>query len=52
MPGNDTALEAGMVLALEPHVDYYHLQDMVLVTENGPQLLSDRLSTDEMLEVG
>ncbi len=45
-------LEEGMVLALEPHVDYWHLQDMVLVTGQGPELLSARFNTDEMLVVG
>ena len=52
VPTCDTELEAGMVIALEPHVDYYHLQDMVLVTDDGPKLLSVRFSTDEMLSVG
>ena len=41
-----------MVLALEPHVGYWHLQDMALVTADGPQLLSTRMSTDEMLVAG
>lgn len=50
--GSDEALEAGMVLALEPHVGYWHLQDMILVTDAGPRLLSDRFNTDEMLVVG
>jgi Xaa-Pro aminopeptidase len=27
-------LEAGMVLALEPYLDHWHIQDMVLVTES------------------
>ena len=45
-------LEEGMVLALEPHVGYWHLQDMVLVTQEGPRLLSARFNTDEMLVVG
>jgi Xaa-Pro aminopeptidase len=44
-------LEAGMVLALEPHVGYWHIQDMVLVTPDGPTLLSDRLNTDEMFVI-
>ena len=30
VPSDDTVLEAGMVLALEPHVDYWHLQNMAL----------------------
>lgn len=39
-------LEAGMVLALEPYLDHWHIQDMVLVTQDGPQLLSARMGTD------
>ena len=45
-------LEEGMVLALEPHVGYWHLQDMILVTGQGPELLSTRFNTDEMLVAG
>ncbi|PKB79448.1 MAG: hypothetical protein BZY88_13490 [SAR202 cluster bacterium Io17-Chloro-G9] len=45
-------LEEGMVLALEPHVGYWHLQDMILVTGDGPRLLSTKLNTDEMLVAG
>jgi len=40
-------LEEGMVLALEPHVNFWHLQDMVLVTNAAPILLSPKFSTDE-----
>ena len=47
----DTMLEAGVVLALEPHVGYWHLQDLVLVTPDGPQLLSGRFNTDEMFVI-
>lgn len=52
VPTCDDELEEGMVLAMEPHVGYWHLQDMILVTKDGPRLLSDRFSTDEMLVVG
>ena len=45
-------LEEGMVLAMEPHVGYWHLQDMILITGEGPRLLSDRFNTDEMLVIG
>ncbi|MGQ4806934.1 Methionine aminopeptidase 1, mitochondrial [Candidatus Entotheonellaceae bacterium PAL068K] len=45
-------LEAGMVLALEPHVGYWHLQDLIEITPEGPNLLSDRFNTDEMFVVG
>ena len=40
-------LEPGMVLALEPHVNFWHVQDMVLVTEGAPVLLSPKFNTDE-----
>ena len=44
-------LEAGMVLALEPHVGYWHLQDLIEITPEGPNLLSDRFNTDDMFVV-
>lgn len=46
--GSQLVLEEGMVLALEPHKDYWHLQDMVVVRERGPELISDKMSTDQM----
>ena len=52
VPTSHVLLEEGLVLALEPHVGYWHLQDMILVTPDGPQLLSPRFSTDEMLVTG
>lgn len=52
VPGSDGVLEAGMVIATEPHVGYWHLQDMILITDDGPVLLSARFNTDEMLVVG
>ena len=50
--GSDDVLEAGMVIATEPHVGSWHLQDMILIREGGPELLSTRFNTDEMLVVG
>jgi Xaa-Pro aminopeptidase len=51
--GSDIVLEEGMVLALEPHKDYWHVQDMVLVQRQGaPVLLSARFPTDEPFIVG
>jgi Xaa-Pro aminopeptidase len=44
---SDHVLEAGMVLALEPHVNFWHVQDMILVTEGAPVLLSPKFSTDQ-----
>ena len=45
-------LEAGMVLALEPHVNFWHVQDMVLVTDGAPILLSPKFNTDEPFVAG
>jgi len=50
--GSDMVLEAGMVLALEPHKDHWHVQDMILVREGAPELLSDQFNTDEAYIVG
>lgn len=43
---SDLVLEAGMVLALEPHVNFWHVQDLVLVTHEAPVLLSSKFNTD------
>ena len=52
VPSSERVLEEGMVVALEPHIGYWHLQDMVLVTSNGPRLLSPLINTDEMMIAG
>jgi Xaa-Pro aminopeptidase len=46
--GSDVVLEEGMVLALEPHTSYWHIQDMVVVRSGAPQLISDRFATDQL----
>ena len=43
---SDHVLEEGMVLALEPHVNFWHVQDMILVTGDAPVLLSPKFNTD------
>ncbi len=43
---SELVLEAGMVLALEPHVNFWHVQDLVLVTQGAPVLLSPKFNTD------
>jgi len=45
--GSDLILEENMVLALEPHYGYWHLQDMIVVKKGRPELLSDKFSTEE-----
>ena len=43
---SEHVLEEGMVLALEPHVNFWHVQDMILVTDGAPLLLSPKFNTD------
>lgn len=55
-PLDETVLVAGMVIASEPRVIdpdycYYHLEDLVLVTEKGPVRLSDRSNLDELFVI-
>lgn len=45
--GSEIVLEEGMVLALEPHKDHWHVQDMVLVQQGAPFLLSPKFNTDQ-----
>jgi len=49
--GNTIVLEEGMVLALEPAKDYYHIQDMVVVRARGPQWISDKFKTEQMFVI-
>jgi len=55
-PKDDTLLVAGMVIASEPRVVdpdycYYHLEDLVLVTDKEPVRLSDRTNLDELFVI-
>jgi Xaa-Pro aminopeptidase len=44
-------LEEGMVLAIEPHRGHWHIQDMIVVSKDGPKLISDSFSTREMFVI-
>ena len=50
--GNSRVLEDGMVIAMEPHIGHWHIQDMWVVRPNGPQLISGKMSTDKLFECG
>lgn len=55
-PQDDTELVPGMVIASEPRVVdpdycYYHLEDLVLVTEKDPVRLSDRSNLDQLFVI-
>ena len=44
---NDIVLEAGMILAVEPQRLHWHLQDLVLIRNGPPKLISDKFPTDQ-----
>ena len=50
--GNPCRLEEGMVIAMEPHINHWHIQDMFIVRQGGPELLSDKFNTDEIFCCG
>ena len=55
-PRNQCTLEAGMLLAIEPTVrvdDHrYHLEDLVLVTKTGAQIITNWESTERPVPIG
>jgi Xaa-Pro aminopeptidase len=50
--GNHRRLEEGMVIAMEPHINHWHIQDMFVVRRDGPELLSSKFNTDEIFACG
>ena len=52
VPACETPIEAGMVLAFEPHVNEFHLQDMYLIGDDAQELLSPCFGTDAPMVVG
>ena len=48
----EVVLETGMVLAIEPFVEYWHTQDLVLLTADGPEILSSTFDTSELMVIG
>jgi Xaa-Pro aminopeptidase len=49
---NPRVLEEGMVIAMEPHVNHWHIQDMFVLRKNGPELLSTKFPTDAIFSCG
>ncbi|WP_284944241.1 M24 family metallopeptidase [Acidisoma cladoniae] len=45
---NARVLEEGMVIAMEPFVNHWHIQDMLLIGRDGPELLSPDFNTDDI----
>ncbi len=41
-----------MVIAMEPHVNHWHIQDMFVIRDHGPELISSKFPTDEIFACG
>lgn len=50
--GNNRVLEEGMVIAMEPHLGHWHIQDMFVVRAHGPELISAKFPTDCIFDCG
>jgi len=50
--GSKAVLEKGMILAVEPQRLHWHLQDIILVQDGSPKLISDKMSTDRPFVIG
>ena len=52
-PGEERELQTGMVVCLEPVLKrFWHVQDQLLITDDGPELLSDGFNTDQLFIMG
>lgn len=45
--GSDIVLEDGMILAVEPQRLHWHIQDLILIEQGKPRLLSDKFPIDQ-----
>ena len=50
-PYCEERIDEGMVLALEPYREHWHIQDLVHVGTRGPELLSDKFSIEELFTI-
>jgi Xaa-Pro aminopeptidase len=51
-PSRTIRLEEGMVLAVEPYREHWHIQDLIVVRKAEPELLSAKFSIDELYVIG
>jgi Xaa-Pro aminopeptidase len=49
--GSTVQLAPGMVVAWEPYVGHWHCQDLYLITEKSPQLLSAAFDTSDLFVI-
>jgi Xaa-Pro aminopeptidase len=45
--GSETVLEDGMILAIEPQRLHWHIQDLIVIEQGKPRLLSDKFPIDQ-----
>ncbi len=50
--GSDIVIEDGMILAIEPQRLHWHIQDLVVIEQGKPRMLSDKFSTDQPFVIG
>lgn len=41
-----------MVITMEPYINHWHIQDMLVIRPDGPELLSAEFPTDEIFAYG
>ena len=44
---SEIVIEEGMIIAIEPQRQHWHLQDLVLIGKDRPHLISDKFPIDE-----
>jgi len=49
--GNRRVLEPGMVVALEPYLTHWHCQDLFLITQGAPELISKDFDTSRLFVI-
>jgi Xaa-Pro aminopeptidase len=45
--GSETVLEDGMILAIEPQRLHWHIQDLIVIENGKPRLLSDKFPIEQ-----
>jgi Xaa-Pro aminopeptidase len=48
---SDLMLEDGMILAVEPQRQHWHIQDLIVIENGRPKLLSDKFSIDQVFVI-
>ncbi len=49
--GSKVVLEDGMILAVEPQRQHWHIQDLIVIEQGKPRLLSDKFPVDRLFVI-